>query len=81
MIGNIERGWGVGVASEGSSSAASPFPLTALFPRAILCDTGGRGEGKRGREGDRGKGQAQAGVSWVELQIATRSNQFGFSDY
>ena len=58
MIGNMERGWGVGVASEGESvSPAGPFPLIGLLPRAILCDSGGR-ERKRGGEGDRGKGQA-----------------------
>ena len=43
VIGNMERGWGVGVASEGESvSTAGSFPLTTLLPRAILCDTGGR---------------------------------------
>jgi hypothetical protein len=51
VIGNMERGWGVGVASEGESvSPAGPFPLTALLPRAILCDTGVR---ERGSEVER----------------------------
>jgi hypothetical protein len=37
VIGNMERGGGVGVESDGESTAAAEsLPLTAFFPRAIV---------------------------------------------
>jgi hypothetical protein len=64
-MGNMERGGGVGVESDGESAAGAELvPLTAFLPRAMVDMTVvmGRREKERLRRERRGKGER---VTWL----------------
>ena len=70
-MGNMERGGGVAVESEGESAAGAELvPLAAFLPRAMfdMAVVMGRIEKERIGRGRRGKGER---VTWLNLQSKT----------
>ncbi len=72
-MGNLERGGGVAVESEGESTAgAGLVPLAAFLPRAMLYGEENKGRGEREEERNEEKRRR---VTWLTVPFSS-SNQF-----